>query len=256
MHLCSCKDVGGTSMCRKGSSVVQVFPMKIERVVGETAYILHAWPYRETSSILDLLSEAHGRVRVIARGAKRAKGGHALRPFNRLALSWSGREELKSLHRYELLAHRWLQADTLLAGLYANEITLRALRRYKAEESLFEAYERLLDGLCDAPAVSHMEVPLRRYELALLSAIGYGINLAVDCEGAPLDAGKGYQFDADLGLVPAGSDAGAYSGQVLLAIATYQLDGLDIRRAAKRLTRAAIASHIGPAPLMSRGLHE
>ncbi len=231
--------------------------MKVERVVGEAAYILHAWPYRETSSILDVLSEAHGRVRLVARGAKRAKGGHGLRPFNRLALSWSGREELKSLQRYELCSHRWLQADTLLAGLYANEITLRALRRYKAEESIFAAYEQLLDGLCDARAeVARMEVPLRRYELALLTAIGYGLNLAVDCEGAEINAGKAYQFDANLGLVPAGSASGAYAGQALLAIATHRFDGPDVRRAAKQLTRAAIAPHIGPAPLMSRGLHE
>ncbi len=230
--------------------------MKVERVDDEPAYVLHAWPYRETSSILDVLSELHGRVRVVARGVKRAKGGHALRPFNRLALSWSGREELKSMQRHELLQHRWLQGDALLAGLYANEITLRALRRYKAEESLFEAYERLLDGLLEVRSVSQIEVLLRCYELALLAAIGFGLNLDVDCEGDELDAGMVYQFDASLGLVPAGADCAAHSGRVLLAIAARRFDELEVRRTAKRLTRAAIAPHIGPAPLMSRGLHE
>ncbi|MCY4040977.1 MAG: DNA repair protein RecO [Gammaproteobacteria bacterium] len=230
--------------------------MNVERVRSEAAYVLHAWPYRETSSILDVLSETHGRVRVIARGAKRAKGGQALRPFNRLALSWSGREELKSLQQHELLRHRWLQGDALLSGLYANEITLRALRRYKAEEFLFDAYERMLDEVLAARAAAEQAVPLRRYELALLSAIGYGLNLAVDCEGADLSSRRSYQFDASLGLVPADTGRQAFSGESLLAIAACCFEDVEVRRAAKLLTRTAIAPHIGPAPLMSRGLHE
>ena len=230
--------------------------MKVERVLGEAAYVLHTWPYRETSSIVDVLSEQHGRVRLVARAVKRAKGGHALRPFNRLALSWSGRDELKSLHRHELVRHRWLQGEALFAGLYANEITLRALRRHKPEESLFSAYEEMLEGLAEASAGDDLEPPLRRYERSLLTAIGYGLNLQVDSEGKALAPDGWYQFDVASGLVPAARAENAFSGAALIAIDAGELDQQAVRRAAKRLMRVALASHIGPAPLMSRGLHE
>ena len=234
--------------------------MRVERVVNEPAYVLHTWPYRETSSILDTLSEQHGRVRLVARGVKRAKGGHALRPFNRLALTWAGRDELKSLHRHELVQHRWLQGDLLLAGLYANEITLRALRRYKAEESLFTAYEALLEGLVtarqDEPGTTgQIEAPLRCYELSLLGAIGYGMGLEVDADGQDLEANAWYQFDSGLGVVPAMPGEAAFQGAVLLAMGRREFDDLEVRRAAKRLLRQALSEHIGAAPLMSPSLH-
>ena len=231
--------------------------MKVERVSTEPAYILHTWPFREASSILDVLSEQHGRVRLVARAAKRAKGGHVLRPFNRLALSWSGREELKSLTGHELLQHRWLQGDALLAGLYANEITLRALRRYKAEDSLFVAYERMLEDLVLVMDRDRgIEAPLRGFELRLLSSIGYGMSLEVDSEGKEISVDGWYQFDESLGLVPAGEGEQSLSGESLVAFAERGFDDSKVRRTAKRLMRAALAPHIGPAPLASRELHE
>ena len=39
----------------------------------EDAFILHAWPYQETSQILEALGAQHGRVGLVARGARRPK---------------------------------------------------------------------------------------------------------------------------------------------------------------------------------------
>lgn len=229
--------------------------MKVERVLADPAYVLHTWPYRESSAILDVLSEHHGRVRLLARGVKRSKGGQLLRPFNELLLSWSGRSELKSLTAHEPVEHRWLQGDALFCGLYANEITLRALRRYRAEESLFDAYQRLMIGLAGARGRgAELEIPLRCFELELLSNIGYGINLNVDAEGRKLIEGDWYQFDPDSGLRRAEAAQQSFSGEALAAIRRRAFDEKEVRQAALQLARAALAPHIGPGPLLSREL--
>lgn len=229
--------------------------MKVERVLADPAYVLHTWPYRESSSILDVLSEHHGRARLLARGVKRAKGGQILRPFNALVLSWSGRSELKSLTSYELVEHRWLQDDALFCGMYANEITLRALRRHKAEESLFNAYELLMTDLAlvRKGAVA-LEAPLRRFELDLLSNIGYGVNLEVDAEGHGLLESACYAFDAESGFRRSAPSDLSFSGSILAEIQRREFDKREVRRAALRLARAALSPHIGPGPLMSQEL--
>lgn len=227
---------------------------KVERVAGERAYILHAWPYRESSAIFDCLSESHGRVRLVGRAVKSSKGGSSLRAFNCLSVSWSGRSELKSLEGHELLCHRWLTGDALVAGLYVNEVTLRALRRHKAEEVLFAAYERLLTQLQALAGDANLEAPLRLYELELLQCIGYGINLQQDCEGHRLQPDDRYAYELGVGLRPAEGDAEAYSGRVLHALSRLEFGDLQVRRDAKRLTRAALAPHIGADPILSRDL--
>ncbi len=204
--------------------------------------------------ILDVLSEHHGRIRLIGRGAKRSKGGQALRPFNELSFSWSGRSELKSLTAHELVAHRWLQGESLFCGLYANEVTLRALRRHKAEEFLFTAYKNLMASL-DGEGEGALELSLRRFEFSLLASIGFGVNFEVDCEGRKLAEHLCYVFEPDVGFLAAAAGDQAYSGKVLAGIHRQAFDDTEVLRGARRLARSALVPHIGPGPLMSRGLY-
>jgi DNA repair protein RecO (recombination protein O) len=39
----------------------------------ELAFVLHSYPFRETSLILDVYSRQHGRLAIVARGARRPK---------------------------------------------------------------------------------------------------------------------------------------------------------------------------------------
>ncbi|MFP4903623.1 recombination protein O N-terminal domain-containing protein, partial [Paraburkholderia sp. BR14261] len=41
------------------------------RIAEQPAFVLHSYPYRETSLIIDVLSRDHGRVALVAKGAKR-----------------------------------------------------------------------------------------------------------------------------------------------------------------------------------------
>jgi DNA repair protein RecO (recombination protein O) len=68
------------------------------RVLDEPGFVLHSIPYKETSLILDVFTRSHGRLALIAKGAKRPHS--SLRPvlqrFQPLLISWSGKSELRT----------------------------------------------------------------------------------------------------------------------------------------------------------------
>ncbi|MGZ5033552.1 MAG: DNA repair protein RecO, partial [Usitatibacter sp.] len=55
----------------------------------DKGYVLHSYPYRETSLILQVWTEKHGRLGLVAKGARRPKSASraVLVPFQALALS-------------------------------------------------------------------------------------------------------------------------------------------------------------------------
>ena len=69
------------------------------RLTLEPSYILHTRPYRESSLLLEAVSRDHGRVGLVARGARgaRSRWKNMLQPFRPLLLSWSQRGELGTL---------------------------------------------------------------------------------------------------------------------------------------------------------------
>jgi len=228
-----------------------------QRVEGEAGYLLHSRPYRESSQLLDLFCENHGRVRLVAKATRqRSKKGafSGVLPFCCYQLSWSGRGELKTLLRAEPIeGGRFLRDGPLFTGLYLNELIYRLLHEHDPYPQLYQCYAQLLGRL----AVATVEQPLderwlRDFEMVLLDELGYG--LVLDCEaasGAPLAAAGRYDYRADVGAV-AGRN---YTGADLLALASGQLDSPEQLAAAKRLLRGVIDFHLAGKPLNSRLLY-
>ncbi len=69
------------------------------RVLLEPGFILHSRPYRESSVLLEALSREHGRIGLVAKGARgaRSRWKSLLQPFRPLLLSWTQRGELGTL---------------------------------------------------------------------------------------------------------------------------------------------------------------
>ena len=65
----------------------------------QTAFLLHAIPYRETSLVVELFTREQGRIGAIAKGARRRQSAlrPVLMPFQPLRVVWSGRNELRTL---------------------------------------------------------------------------------------------------------------------------------------------------------------
>ncbi len=101
------------------------------RVEHQLAFVLHTYPWRETSLIVEALTRDHGRMALVARGAKRRTSQlrGLLSPFTALALAWTGRGEVKTLVRAEWTGGLVpLRGDALLAGFYLADRAAPRLR--------------------------------------------------------------------------------------------------------------------------------
>ncbi len=226
----------------------------------QSAYVLHRRPYRDTSLLLEIFSSEHGRLGLVARGARapRSKTGNLLQPFVPLLLSWRGQGELPTLTGAEPAgAAPPLQGERLLSGIYLNELLMRLLHRNDAHPVLFATY---LDTLRALAADDDIEVPLRRFERLLLQEIGYGLILDHDvASGEAIESDASYTYLPERGPVRHhGPDKEGLliHGRTLLALAQDRYPDRQTRQEAKRLIRAVLAVQLGERPLKSRELFQ
>jgi DNA repair protein RecO (recombination protein O) len=231
-------------------------PEDRSRVLLEDAVILHRRAYRETSLLLDAFSADSGRLRLLAKGAKRGctAQSHLLQPFVRLRLSWFGRGELPVVTAAEPgddVIH--LDGAGLFCGFYMNELLLHLLPPHDPHPEVFRLY---LDALRRLGAGECRENILRCFEVGLLEELGYGLSLERDAAGGQaIDPSKTYAYVIDRGPVEA-DEAGTDSvhGSTLLGLRRKSLDSPDELQEAKRLMRRVIHHYLNGRPLKSRDL--
>lgn len=232
-----------------------------EQVLLARGFVLHQRPYRNTSQLLDCITESHGRIGLIARGSRRSRDGRLgrralLQPFTPLALSWVRRGELGRLTHVEATAAGYaLERDRLLAGYYANELLLRLTARGDPNAEVFSCYSACLAQL---GADAHVARSLRFFELRLLRALGYGLALEVDAEtGEPLRASSRYVFELERGPRAAAASEGGddvYAGSELISLRDEVLEDEANLRAAQRLLARVLGTYLGERPLKSRSV--
>lgn len=236
-------------------------PHARRRVELEPAWVLRTFPWRETSLIAEAFSRHHGRVGLVAKGARRplSQFRGLLSGFQPVLLSWSGQGELKTLAKAEWQPGQpLLSGKALLCAYYLNELILKLTAREDPHPGLFEAYAQALSALA-TPGAS-LSRTLRCFELALLHDIGLGLQLDVLAEtGEPLDPDAQYHCVADKGVVPTsahglttGEPRPIYKGHTLLAIAHQRLEDLDTLASAKQLIRALLDHHLDGHALQTR----
>ena len=229
------------------------------RINNEPGFILHTYPFKETSVVAEVFTRSHGRTALIARGARRPASAlrGLMQPFTPLLLSWFGKSELKTLHGAEwqggLIAP---QGRALMCGFYLNELLLRLLARGDAHELLYDRYVGTLDQLAGEACATDYERILRRFEKNLLSEIGYGATFDVDAEsGAPIDPVGHYVFQPERGALRAGGQPGCpVSGQTLIDLSTDHFERSTTLVEAKSLMRSLINHTLGAKPLYTRQL--
>src|SRR6476659_1049899 len=156
-----------------------------DRHDDEPAFVLHAYPYNETSVIVEAFTEAAGRVPMVAKGARRPRSElrGLLQAFQPLTLSWAGTGELKTLVKAEWRGGLPLPGGAaLLCGFYLNELLLKLLPREDPHPGLFDAYEEALHALTREESPGAQAVVLRRFELRLLAELGYAVALTKEAD--------------------------------------------------------------------------
>jgi len=231
------------------------------RVELQPALVLHTRPYRDTSMLVDLLTQDFGRVAVIAKGVRRGKSNRRalLNPFSPLLVSFQGKTGLKLLTAIEPGSGIFrLQGASLYSGFYLNELLIRLLAELDPQERIYRRYCVTLEALA---AGAELEPLLRQFEFGLLAELGYGLDVGTDASsGAPVVDECWYRLDVEEGLsaVPEGpnssAERGLYPGLELKAIAAGDFSRSETRGFAKRLTRAMLTPLLGEKPLKSRDL--
>ena len=114
-----------------------------QRIEQQPAWVLHTYPWRETSLIVEIFARDHGRVALVAKGARRPHSQlrGVLMAFQPLLMDWSGGGEVKTLVRAEWQGGQpLLTGRALICGYYLNELLVRLTAREDAHPRLFSAY--------------------------------------------------------------------------------------------------------------------
>ena len=148
--------------------------MATRRIADEPAYVLHRYDWSESSLIVEVFTRHHGRIALVAKGAKRPSSSFRpiLLPMQPLHLAFGGDAEIRTLKSAEWQGGHVMPAgDALLSGYYLNELLLTLLARDDPHPVLFDVYARVVEVI----ASQHGEVlqaALRSYELLLLREVG------------------------------------------------------------------------------------
>ena len=228
------------------------------RITLEPSYVLHTRPYRESSVLLEVLSPSHGRVGLVARGARgaRSRWKNMLQPFRPLLLSWNQKGELGTLTAADQVASPpALVGESLFCGLYANELTTRFLQRSDPHPGLFEQYRHLVAELS---AGSPPQPLLRVYEVELLRSAGFGMQLEHEHPTAErIQADAWYLYVPESGPRRLEYDEKRahelVSGAALLALGSGMIEDQYLKEL-KSLMRRLIRYYLGDKPLKSQSL--
>jgi DNA repair protein RecO (recombination protein O) len=223
----------------------------------QPAFVLHVYPYRETSLIVEAFTPEFGRVALVARGARRPRSElrGLLQGFQPLLLSWSGEHELKTLLKAE-----WrgglprVGGSALLCGFYLNELLLKLLPREDAHPQLFADYET---ALAELAAGRDQAAILRGFEVRLLAAMGYALPLIREADtGAPVVPAARYHYAFDRGprrsLPEPGMKLPLVRGATLLALADQNYPDAETAAEAKRLMREVLDHYLEQRGVESR----
>ena len=202
--------------------------MATQRVSHEPAYVLHRYDWSESSLILEVFTRHHGRIALVAKGAKRPSSNFrpVLLPLQPLQLNYGGDAEIRTLKGAEWMGgHVMPTGEALLSGYYINELLLRLLARDDAHEALFDAYAGVVQVLAgdhgDAQAATQ-SAALRAFELLLMREVGLLPGLEAETLTlAPSQAAARYTLVPEAGLRQAADgEAAALAGADWAALQT------------------------------------
>lgn len=227
-----------------------------QRIEQQPGFVLHTHAWRETSLIVEVFSRDHGRLALVAKGARRPQSAlrGVLMAFQPLLVDWSGGGEVKTLARAEWCGGQpLLGGRALMCGYYLNELLVKLTAREDPHPALHAAYAAAIAALGRGVAPAPV---LRGFELELLRELGYGVNLDSEGEsGEAVQPGADYVYIIERGPLRVAGDAGdlpSISGRSLLEMARGDFSRAETLAQSKELLRMLINHYLGGQTLQSR----
>ena len=223
----------------------------------EPSIVLHTRPFKETSLLVDLFTRNHGKISVIAKGAKRPKSkiGIIKTPSCLFFVSCTGRGELKILTHCEIKEYFFPIAEAFNSVVYLNELLIKLLEKEDAHPEIFDHY-LIVCGSLKRKNKEKLEKNLRSFELTLLKEIGYGLDLNFEGNSdIEIKEDTSYKFVPAVGFLPQSnseSNKNNFSGRDILNLSTGNFSSPDTLLASKQIMRQAIDFHLGNKTLKIR----
>ncbi|MEO8386323.1 MAG: DNA repair protein RecO [Betaproteobacteria bacterium] len=252
--------------------VPAVAAKRVRQSAGESdsGFVLHTYAYRETSLIVEAFTRSHGRVVLVAKGAKRPHGAlrGILNPFQGLLLAWFGKSEMKTLKTAEqekILPQ--LSGAALLSAFYVNELVLKLATREDPHEKLFDTYATTMALLATLPtdkrSTREIAPILRQFEVSLLQELGYALLLHGEADShAPICAEHEYVYLVERGPLlvgtaarePVGKAGLQVRGKTLMDMSCSDYRDPQTQTQSKQLMRMLINHLLGDKVLHTRQL--
>ena len=166
------------------------------------AYVLNRRPFRDSSLLLDIFSEDHGRICCVARPAK--KRGKVVKgnteQFRYLHIQWLGKGDVQTLTEADERGRHNIPASELMLGLYINELILMFTQQHEPHPELFNAYKYTLHKIGDKQINQQI---MMRFELFLLQSLDYSMSVnlsSYELEGL-INSGADFYFTKEDGLL-------------------------------------------------------
>lgn len=225
------------------------------RITDQPAFVLHSYPYKETSLIVEVFARDYGRVPLMAKGAKRPHSQlrGVLQTFQPLQVAWSGKSEVRTMVSAEWVGGlRPLERSALLCGFYLNELLVKLLARDDPHAALFDYYVAALNQLAhDEPAA----IVLRKFELGLLKETGVAGNLSfLAATGKAVQSDKSYVVDPERGSREAmvSDTMPVVLGKTLLDMEAGDYTDTATQQQSKLLMRHLLSHHLNGLTLNTR----
>lgn len=225
------------------------------RIQAQPSFVLHSYPYKETSLIVDVFSRDYGRIALAAKGAKRpySKLRGVLQTFQPLSVNWSGKSEVRTLTAAEWIGGLLpLEKSALLCGFYLNELLVKLLARDDPHPTLFDHYVSTLNQLAHG---AFAPIVLRQFERALLKETGVAADWTrCVSTGQTVMPDDIYVVDPEQGVrFPQVLDAWPkVSGKSLLDMEKEDYSDINTQTQSKFLMRSLLMHHLGGAQLSTR----
>ena len=149
--------MGACPRCGCAAALPADLSVPAKRISDEPAFVLHRYDWSESSLILETFTRHHGRVALVAKGAKRPSSNFrpVLLPLQPLHLAFGGDAEIRTLKGAEWAGGQVMPTgDALLSGYYLNELLMRLLARDDPHPGLFDAYAAAVAVLASRQARS------------------------------------------------------------------------------------------------------
>jgi DNA repair protein RecO (recombination protein O) len=141
--------------------------------------VLGTRKHGETSVILEVMTQAHGRHLGMVRGGRSRRMQPVLQPGNRVDVIWRARLDehmgMFQIEPLELRAARLFDSACAVYGLQTLAAHLRLLPERDPHANLFETLNLLIEHLQDPASAGELVV---RFELLILDELGFGLDLS------------------------------------------------------------------------------